>query len=160
MKDHKHVDYSFIATVICLLIVFSPVVSAEERNFAKFWNSWSENEKVNFVWGYREGVRRTMLNAMQIFEPISTPFSAGSKSEQLARESHLRFEVEDVIPIITVLYADSENAHIELPDIISIAEMKLNGENIRQELEKSRYRQTFVTKEELEKLAPETPKNK
>jgi hypothetical protein len=131
---------------------------ADERNFAKTWNSWGELEKANFVWGYREGSRRIMLGAALIYEPGGTPPAAGSKSEDLWHYSHLRYEVKDIIPIITMLYADTANALISLPDIIPIAEMKLNGEDIKKELENYRNRwRKRPTEEEIQKSASKAP---
>jgi hypothetical protein len=160
VRFYKFLTYSIIAIILFIFAV-SSITAADRPNFANGWNTWSEKERNAFVWGYQEGSRRIMLGAMGIFGPGGTPPPNSPENKELLRFSHLRYEVNEIIPAITSLYADTANAHISLVDIIPIAEMKLNGEDVNKELETYRGRwQHQLTKEELQKLAPAPPDEK
>ena len=145
----------------CIFLIASIGWGEELYNYGKVWKSWSDYERIIFLWGYQDGVEAGGSKLLVAYEEAIRTFNIlneskdsseakGEKIDEVLREIFQPFgagvEKKIIIDIMNDLYKDSSNTYITFPMIVNIAKKKLEGKKAEDDLRNVRGYQKMVNK--------------
>ncbi len=137
-----------IAALLALLLLAAsrPCLADDPYNYALVWKGWSDQARIAYLWGARDGGGQTYLAAGFGWLPPGE-FGRKPESERVSRvrkKTMLLFEESALTPVISDLYRDPANAFVPLIDMTFIARDKLQGSAIDDSLREARKRAVQV----------------
>ena len=145
----------------CIFLIASIGWGEELYNYGKVWKSWSDYERIIYLWGYKEGVEEGGLKFLVAYEEAIKTFnilnkgkdSSGTKGEkngevstEILQPFGAGVEKKVIIDIMNDLYKDSSNTYITFPMIVDIAKKKLEGKKVEDDLRNARGYQKRANK--------------
>jgi hypothetical protein len=119
------------AALLILMLAFIPThLSAEPFNCGKSWNSFTDSEKVIFLWGYEVCERNAIEFAREAFFPDSLTTKGQQQMNQFEKAVSLKFEAGTLKEVINSIYSDPANCFIDFSNAIFLAKSKLSGKDI------------------------------